>query len=117
MYEDYDICQELTEDDCNSPFLEERQMFREFCPERCGVCSEYCLCKIDLICKHIFGTLMIMSELKKNMNNIYRFNKGNYTSRPIGQCLQKETRIDNIFSRGRSKLLNMCLIPIVIYFD
>ena len=60
---------------------------------------------------------MILSELKKNMNNIYRFNKGNYTSRPIGQCPQKETRIDNIFSRGRSKLLNMCLIRIVIYFD
>lgn len=41
MYEDWDICQELTDEECNSPFPEERDMFREFCPKKCGVCSKY----------------------------------------------------------------------------
>lgn len=40
MYEDWDICQELTDEDCNSLFPEERDMFREFCPKKCGVCSK-----------------------------------------------------------------------------
>ncbi|XP_022344454.1 uncharacterized protein LOC111137314 [Crassostrea virginica] len=57
MYEDYDICQELTEDDCNSPFLEERQMFREFCPERCGVCK-------TIPSSQILSTLMRRSGIK-----------------------------------------------------
>lgn len=41
MYEDWDICQELTDEECNSPFPEERDMFREFCPKKCGMCSKY----------------------------------------------------------------------------
>jgi hypothetical protein len=40
MYEDWDICQELTDENCNSPYPEEREMFSEFCPQRCGVCGK-----------------------------------------------------------------------------
>ncbi|XP_061162331.1 cysteine-rich secretory protein 2-like [Saccostrea echinata] len=39
MYENWDICQEVTDAECNSPYPEEREMFKEFCPLKCGACN------------------------------------------------------------------------------
>nr|XP_011450834.2 ancylostoma secreted protein-like [Crassostrea gigas] len=57
MYEDWDICQELTDEECNSPFPEERDMFREFCPKKCGVCNSF-------PSSHIMSMLMKRSGTK-----------------------------------------------------
>ncbi|XP_041377128.1 C-type lectin domain family 18 member A-like [Gigantopelta aegis] len=40
LYEDYDYCSTLTNDDCNDPDVDLRATLREYCPEQC-VCRPY----------------------------------------------------------------------------